>query len=170
MISGADIAMSSRAEEYPRPSSATGPGGIMSDGGPRPPQSSRDLTSAESLRRLALVPFGRIVFSRYASPTIRPVNHLVDGETIVVHTNRSAALSAERQVVAYEADRIDERTRRGWCVIVTGTTEMIADPAEAQRYRDRLRPWLPGPGDHIVRIVPDMITGLEFIDPDDPVS
>ncbi len=167
MISGADIAMSSRAEEYPRPSSATGLGGIMSDGGDRPPHSSRDLTSAESLRRLARVRFGRIVFSRYALPTIRPVNHLVDGETIVVHTNHSTTLSMDRQVVAYEADVIDEHTRRGWCVIVTGTTEMIEDPDEAQRYRDELRPWLPGPGDHIVRIIPDMVTGVEFIDPDD---
>lgn len=163
MISGADIAMSSRAEEYPRPSSATGLGGILSDGGAGPPQSSRDLTSAESLRRLSRVRFGRIVFSRYALPTIRPVNHFVDGETIVVHTNHSATLSLERQVVAYEADVIDERARRGWCVIVTGTTEMIEDPDEEQRYRDRLRPWLPGPGDHIVRIIPDMVTGVEFI-------
>jgi hypothetical protein len=160
--------MSSRAEEYPRPSNASEPapgqgGGIIADEGAR---LSRDMTAAESLRRLARVRFGRIVFSRYALPTIRPVNHIVEGETVVVHTTHSTTLSLQRQVVAYEADVIDERTGHGWCVIVTGTTELIEDPDEVQHYLGLLRPWVPGPDDHIVRIVPDMITGLEFVDSD----
>ncbi len=145
-------------------------GGLMADAGARVPQSSRDLTVAESLELLARVRFGRIVFSRYALPTIRPVNHIVDGETIVIHANRATTLSPERQVVAYEADVIDEQTRRGWCVIVTGTAELVEDPDEVERYRELLRPWLPGPRDHVVRIFPDMVTGVEFIDPDDDES
>ncbi|MCM6777613.1 pyridoxamine 5'-phosphate oxidase family protein [Nocardia sp. CDC159] len=148
--------MTSRADEYPRftrpPSSAQ--------------QVSRDLSTAEALQLLTEARFGRIVYSRYALPTIRPVNHIVDGETIVVHAHRGSSLTTDRQVVAFEADTIDERTHRGWCVIVTGTAEPITDPQELARYRTLLRPWLPGPRDHMVRIQPDIITGIEYLDPD----
>ncbi|MBB5918657.1 nitroimidazol reductase NimA-like FMN-containing flavoprotein (pyridoxamine 5'-phosphate oxidase superfamily) [Nocardia transvalensis] len=130
-------------------------------------QVPRDLTTAESLRLLSRVRFGRIVFARYALPTIRPVNHIVDDEAIVIHANRGAAMSPDRQVVAYEADTIDEHTHRGWCVIVTGTAEVVTDPGEVERYRGLLHPWLPGPRDHIVRIEPDIITGVEFVDPEE---
>ncbi|MFI5782030.1 pyridoxamine 5'-phosphate oxidase family protein [Nocardia sp. NPDC051570] len=146
--------MTSRADEYPRFT--------------RPPNStqqiSRDLSTAEAFDLLSRVGIGRIVYTRYALPTIRPVNHLLDGETIVIHAHRGATLT--RQVVAYEADTIDQRTHRGWCVIVTGTAEPITDPQEIARCRSLLRPWLPGPRDHLVRIHPDIITGIEFVDPD----
>ncbi len=164
--------MDNRAEEYPGQSGGSGMpagdghgAGMLADMDALAPQESRDLTSAESLRRLGLVRYGRIVFARYALPIIRPVNHIVDGETIVVHATRAAALSAERQMVAYEADVIDENTRRGWCVIVTGAAEPVQDPEEIERCRALLRPWLPGPREHLVRILPDMVTGLEFVDP-----
>ncbi|MQY20791.1 pyridoxamine 5'-phosphate oxidase family protein [Nocardia macrotermitis] len=166
--------MDNRAEEYPGQSGGAGMpaggghgAGMVADMDALAPQGSRDLSSAESLRRLGQVRYGRIVFARYALPIIRPVNHIVDGETIVVHASRGAALSAERQMVAYEADVIDESTRRGWCVIVTGAAEPVEDPDEIARYRELLRPWLPGPREHLVRILPDMVTGLEFVDPQD---
>ncbi|RDI63849.1 pyridoxamine 5'-phosphate oxidase family protein [Nocardia pseudobrasiliensis] len=148
--------MTSRADEYPRFT--------------RPPHSvqqvTRDLSTAEAFQLLSRVGVGRIVYTRYALPTIRPVNHLLDGETIVIHAHRGATLTADRQVVAYEADTIDERTRHGWCVIVTGTAEPITDPQQIAHYRTLLRPWLPGPRDQLVRIDPDIITGVEFVDPD----
>lgn len=118
------------------------------------------------MRLLGQVRVGRIVYSRYALPTIRPVNHMVDEESLIVHVPRGATLAVDRQVVAYEADAIDERTRRGWCVIVTGTAEPLTDPAEIDRYRTLLGAWLPGPRDQMVRIEPDIITGVEYVDPE----
>lgn len=166
--------MDNRAEEHPGQSGGAsvpaygGNGaGMLDDVGAFVPQASRDLTAAESLRRLASVRYGRIVFSRYTLPIIRPVNHIVDGETIIVHSNRGAAQTPDPQVVAYEVDIIDEDTHRGWCVIVTGTAEPVEDATEIERYRALLQSWLPGPREHIVRIVPDRVTGLEFIDPED---
>jgi nitroimidazol reductase NimA-like FMN-containing flavoprotein (pyridoxamine 5'-phosphate oxidase superfamily) len=130
------------------------------------PQDTRDLPPALALRLLSRAGFGRIVYTRRALPIIRPVNHLVDGETIVIYSNRGTAASiADRQVVSYEADTIDEHTHRGWCVIATGTAELVTDPEEIDRYRGLLRTWLPGPREHLVRIHPDIITGVEFIDP-----
>nr|WP_255360262.1 pyridoxamine 5'-phosphate oxidase family protein [Nocardia sp. BMG51109] len=43
-----------------------------------------DLDRAQALGLLASTDYGRIVFSRAALPAIRPVNHLVDGDEIIV--------------------------------------------------------------------------------------
>ncbi len=124
----------------------------------------RELTDADSLRLLGTVRFGRIAFARYALPTIRPVNHVLDGEDVVVHANLGIVpLHVERQVVAYEVDTIDEQTQLGWCVILTGTTEAVTDPADALRFEDLIDPWLPGSPYRIIRIHPDIITGIELV-------
>ncbi|MEG8181668.1 pyridoxamine 5'-phosphate oxidase family protein [Nocardia terpenica] len=118
------------------------------------------LSDADSLGLLAGIGFGRIVFSRYALPAVRLVNHIVDDGLIVV--DAGGDLSPYRQVVAFEADTIDPRTRLGWCVIATGTAESVTDPAEIDRYHALLRPLLPGNRDHMVRIQPDLVTGIEY--------
>jgi Pyridoxamine 5'-phosphate oxidase len=83
-----------------------------------------ELPRAESLRLLASVPVGRLVFTHQALPAIRPVNHIVDGDKIVIGlTPGSAIAGSTRQsgtVVAYEADSLDLTTRQGWTVIVIG--------------------------------------------------
>ncbi|WP_212761187.1 pyridoxamine 5'-phosphate oxidase family protein [Nocardia uniformis] len=127
----------------------------------------RELSTSDSLRLLGSVRFGRVAFSRYALPTIRPVNHLVEGGLIVIHANPGITLSSDRQVVAYEADTIDHDTQHGWCVIVTGTAEEVTDPSELAHYRRLLPTTLPGPRHRIVRIRPDFITGVEYVPADD---
>ncbi|GAB2687764.1 pyridoxamine 5'-phosphate oxidase family protein [Nocardia thraciensis] len=126
---------------------------------------SRELSTAQSLRLLASVRFGRVVFSRYALPTIRPVNHFMDDDTIVIHANPGIGLTTDRQVVAYEADTIDHDTLLGWCVIVTGTAEEVDDPAEIARCRELLPATLPGSRDRIIRIYPEIVTGVEYLEP-----
>ncbi|MGR7001661.1 pyridoxamine 5'-phosphate oxidase family protein [Yinghuangia aomiensis] len=105
------------------------------------------LTRDEALALLARAGFGRIVFSHHALPAIRPVNHILDGGSIVVRTHEGAALNAlvrgagdQGVVVAYEADEIDPGTRTGWSVIATGYATAVTDPAELDRYRVLLRP------------------------------
>jgi len=121
------------------------------------------LPEATSLDLLAGVPFGRVVFSRDALPAIRPVNHLVDRGTIVIRTHLGAAvLSAVGMVVAYEADSIDPVTRTGWSVIVTGVAKRVFDLDEAARFERVLKPWVHGSMDHLIRIVPEMVTGFEM--------
>ncbi|MDW8804326.1 pyridoxamine 5'-phosphate oxidase family protein, partial [Streptomyces scabiei] len=70
---------------------------------------SVDLDSDEALRLLGTVSFGRIVFTRHALPTVRPVNHVLDRGEIVIRTHEGTALTARAQeaddrgvVVAYE--------------------------------------------------------------------
>ncbi|MGW2747410.1 pyridoxamine 5'-phosphate oxidase family protein [Streptomyces sp. NPDC001450] len=134
----------------------------------RPAHRRIDLDRDEALRLLGTVSMGRIVFTRQALPTARPVNHVLDGGDIVIRTHEGSALTSQARpaddngvVVAYEADAIDPDTRLGWSVVVTGYARLVTDPGELVRIRALLEPWAAEPGmDHAVRIHPDLITGI----------
>ncbi|MFF8729263.1 pyridoxamine 5'-phosphate oxidase family protein [Streptomyces sp. NPDC015171] len=133
-----------------------------------PPHRLVDLDRAEALRLLGSVPLGRVVFTRDALPTVRPVNHILDAGDIVIRTSEGVALTSQARqadhagvVVAYEADAIDPGTRLGWSVVVTGYARLVTDPAELARIRGLLEPWVPRQGvDHAVRIRPELVTGV----------
>ncbi|MFF0430755.1 pyridoxamine 5'-phosphate oxidase family protein [Streptomyces sp. NPDC004327] len=138
-----------------------------------PSRHTVELDADEALRLLAGVPLGRIVFSRQALPAVRPVNHLMDGGDIVIRTHEGAALTLQAKeagaggvVVAYEADEIDLDARLGWSVVVTGYCRLVDDPEEAARYRSVLRPWTDQKTDHVVRIHPDLVTGVRLVPAD----
>ncbi|MBL1109012.1 pyridoxamine 5'-phosphate oxidase family protein [Streptomyces sp. 5-8] len=126
-----------------------------------------DLDRAEALRLLGSVPLGRLVFTRQALPTVRPVIHIVDGDDIVIRTHEGCAVTSRTRqpgggvVVAYEADVIDPLTRAGWSVVITGYARLVTDPGELMRIRGLLEPLVPQQEtDHTVRIHPEMVTGV----------
>ncbi|MEU1788157.1 pyridoxamine 5'-phosphate oxidase family protein [Streptomyces sparsogenes] len=134
---------------------------------PAGPRRSIELDSDEALRLLGSVSFGRIVFTRHALPTVRPVNHVLDHGEIIIRTHEGAALTArvgqadgQGVVVAYEADAIDPDTHLGWSVVVTGYAHLVTDSQELARYQALLNPWVHRTMDYAVRIRPDLITGL----------
>lgn len=131
-----------------------------------------ELPKDESLRLLASVPFGRVVFTARALPAIRPVNHLVDGSKIIIRTSLGSALSTDVDgtgtVVAYEADEIDPVTRQGWSVVVVGRAVPVTDGLLGVRYRQALQPWAAGHRDEIIAISTDMVTGYRLLPPDGP--
>jgi nitroimidazol reductase NimA-like FMN-containing flavoprotein (pyridoxamine 5'-phosphate oxidase superfamily) len=136
---------------------------------PAGPRRSVELDSDEALRLLGSVSFGRIVFTRHALPTVRPVNHVLDNGDIVIRTHEGAALTAragqadgQGVVVAYEADAIDPDTHLGWSVVVTGYAHLVTDPEELARYQALLKPWVHRTMDYAVRIRPDLITGVRL--------
>lgn len=137
------------------------------------PRRSIELDSAEALRLLGKVSFGRIVFTRHALPTIRPVNHVLDNGDLIIRTPEGTALTSRAQeadgrgvVVAYEADSIDPETHLGWSVVATGYALPVTDPADLARYRTLLRPWVTGTMDHAIRIRPDLVTGVRLVPAD----
>jgi len=135
----------------------------------RLPGSAQRLDRAAAMRLLASVDYGRVVFNMQALPAIRPVNHLVDDGVIVIRTRLSSAISsaiqsAERLVVAYEADSFDSRTRTGWSVVVTGHAETLIDPDTVAHYERLLRPWV-NHADTVVAIEPEIVTGLRIAAP-----
>jgi hypothetical protein len=117
---------------------------------------------------LGSVPLGRIVFTARALPAIRPVTHLVDGDYVIIRTDRDAAITSELRVqsgtvVAYEADAIDMTEHLGWSVIVVGVAHRVIDPDEAAIYRRALRPWVTGAKDQVIAIHADMVTGFRLV-------
>ncbi|MFF7550043.1 pyridoxamine 5'-phosphate oxidase family protein [Streptomyces canus] len=131
------------------------------------PRRRIDLGSAEALRLLGSVSLGRIVFTLHALPTVRTVNHVLDGGDIVIRTHEGTALTSYTQqadgpgvVVAYEADDIDATTHLGWSVVVTGYARPVTDPVELDRYQAMLEPWVEQPMDHAIRIRPELVTGV----------
>ncbi|MFD8388287.1 pyridoxamine 5'-phosphate oxidase family protein [Streptomyces sp. NPDC059680] len=144
---------------------------------PPGPRRSVELDSDEALRLLGSVSLGRIVFTRQALPTVRPVNHVLDDGDIVIRTHEGAALTSRTRqagapgvVVAYEADTIDPHTHLGWSVVVTGYAHLVTDPEELAHYQGLLQPWVNETMDHAVRIRPDLITGVRLTTAEEPGS
>ncbi|WP_329315378.1 pyridoxamine 5'-phosphate oxidase family protein [Streptomyces sp. NBC_01278] len=138
-------------------------------GGTTAARHMRELGRAEALRLLATVSLGRIVFTQHALPAVRPVNHLVDGEDIIIRIHEGGALASLAApadvpgvVVAYEADVIDPDTRLGWSVVVTGYARPVVDAEDTDRYADLLRPWVEQPMTNALRIRPDLVTGFRL--------
>ncbi|MFF1370060.1 pyridoxamine 5'-phosphate oxidase family protein [Streptomyces virginiae] len=137
----------------------------------------RELDRAEALRLLSTVSLGRIVFTQHALPAVRPVNHLVENEAIIVRIHEDGALAslaapadAPGVVVAYEADVIDSVTHLGWSVVVTGYARVVSDADEMDRYAHLLRPWVAHRMTSTLRIRPDLVTGFRLeADPTQPV-
>jgi hypothetical protein len=125
------------------------------------------LNRSDALKLLGSVSLGRLVFTHQALPAVRPVNHLVVSESIIVRATTGAAITSvagrNGVVVAYEADDIDSDTRLGWSVIVVGTARLMTDEFAAARYRARLRPWITGRVDDVITISTDLVSGYRLV-------
>ncbi|HEX6453794.1 MAG TPA: pyridoxamine 5'-phosphate oxidase family protein [Trebonia sp.] len=130
------------------------------------PRQALNLTSGECWDLLRGTSLGRVVFTKHALPAIRPVNHLIDGQLIVIRSDLGSAItghaSSDGAVVCYEADDIDPVRHTGWSVIATGTARLITDPAAVRRYQQALQPWVAEPMDQVIAISPAMITGIRL--------
>lgn len=124
------------------------------------------LPLTECLRLLASVPVGRIAFRADGEVVILPVNHVVDGQNIVFRSAAGSKLSAAQRadVVAFEADGYDARTRSGWSVVVNGRAEIIYEDTETQRLDGLgLHPWATAVDRPFwVRIRPSSISGRQI--------
>jgi hypothetical protein len=123
-----------------------------------------ELTVPECWKLLASVPIGRVVFSQYALPAIRVVNHIVDDHEIIVRSHQGATIVGHAAVdggavVCYEADDMDPASQTGWSVVVTGMARPVYDPDACARYSQLLVPWVPGDMDQIIAIEPSIVTG-----------
>ena len=128
----------------------------------------QELSQAESLRLLSSVPVGRVVFTHHALPAIRPVNHLVVDNKIIIVASLGSAISSEAgsdsgTVVAYEADSLDPDTHLGWSVVVIGKAGHMTSEAEAAGYRLALQPWVAGEMDDVIVIRAELVTGYQLV-------
>ncbi|MFI2765082.1 pyridoxamine 5'-phosphate oxidase family protein [Streptomyces echinatus] len=77
---------------------------------------------------------------------------MVDGDGIVIRTHTGAALlggTSVNEVVLYEADHLDQHTRTGWSVMLTGQAIRITDPIKVARHQDLLIRLARAPAPHV---------------------
>ena len=129
-------------------------------------QQLAELSRAEAMSLLAGAPAGRLVFTSKALPAIRPVNHQVSGDLIVIGLSPGSAVAASAAgagtVVAYEADDLDPVSQSGWSVIVVGIARLVADQAAAEQYRASLQSWLSGADADILLVQAELVTGYRL--------
>ena len=124
------------------------------------------LDEDECLTLLGVAEVGRVGVVVDGQPLIFPVNHVVDGRSIVVRTDSARMLSgASLAKVAFEADGFDAGARSGWTVLVEGIGNDVTDALDATSERLQavaVAPWAPGPKPRLLRIDVRTITGRRF--------
>jgi nitroimidazol reductase NimA-like FMN-containing flavoprotein (pyridoxamine 5'-phosphate oxidase superfamily) len=124
------------------------------------------LTFDACLRLLASVPVGRVGFYSDGELVMLPVNHVVDGQDVVFRTASGSKLSAAegQDLVAFEADDYDPRSRSGWSVLVNGRAEIVYEDADIQRLsRIGPHPWVTViERPFWIRIRPTAVTGRQI--------
>lgn len=126
------------------------------------------LSPPECWRLLSLHPVGRLGILVDSAPEIYPVNHAVDGRSIVFRTDSGSKLRGldRSPSVCYQADGLNLGDRTGWSVLVKGRAVELTDPAEVRRAASLpLRFWAPGHKDHWIRVVPREVTGRRIHEP-----
>lgn len=120
------------------------------------------LDLARCLTLLRSRPLGRLAYLDAGVPHVVPVNHLVDGSTIVMRALEGSKLTAlERGApVAFQLDDHDAASGTGWSVLVQGRLDEVRDD-DVGRYADELDSWAIAADAPVtwLRVVPDTVTG-----------
>lgn len=124
-----------------------------------------ELSREECLELLAAHSFGRLaVAGGGEAPVIRPVNYVFDerSQSVAFRTAAGSKLHAlvSAADAAFEIDSVEEQTRSGWSVIISGVTEEVSEAADLRRLEEiGLDTWAPGAKGHWVRIRAFTVTG-----------
>ena len=124
---------------------------------------TRELSEEECWRHLADAPFGRVAATAAGEIDIFPVNHKVDGRTLVFRTSAGTKLLelTIRNHVAFEVDGYTETD--AFSVVVKGTAEEFDRQSEiAAAERLGITPWAPEEKDRWVRITATEVRGRTF--------
>jgi nitroimidazol reductase NimA-like FMN-containing flavoprotein (pyridoxamine 5'-phosphate oxidase superfamily) len=125
------------------------------------------LAEEECLYRLRTARVGRVAFLSDGYPIILPVNHGMDGMSVVFRTNLGSKLGvAENEMpVAFEVDGIDADRRTGWSVVIRGDAQAVYDPDHVARLnRLGIWPWADAARrGHWVRIRTHEMTGRKIL-------
>jgi nitroimidazol reductase NimA-like FMN-containing flavoprotein (pyridoxamine 5'-phosphate oxidase superfamily) len=123
------------------------------------PDECRRLLAGDEIGRLAVVSGG--------TPSVFPVNYVLDGDAVVFRTAPGTKLAkGPRAKVAFEVDQFDRAGRTGWSVVVTGRLEEVTryDASAYERVRSLpVEPWAGGEKGHVMRLRPDSITGRRIV-------
>ena len=124
------------------------------------------LPSPECMRLLAVRAkeggIGRIGITTDRAPVIIPVNFtLRDGHVVVRVGAGFLAQAAGGHLAAFEVDHIDSDAGMAWSVLVRGLATLVEAPSEFE-LEVAGHPLVPEPGDMVLILRPDVITGRHF--------
>ena len=148
-------------------------------GGDEPQRSTaeplvEELAEAESLALVAGQDIGRIAFSGRFGLTVWPVNYRLHEGSIVFRTGRDSPMDEDLRTglehgeyqVAFEVDQIESGAREGWSVLIRGPAHHVVSEQERSAVaRTGVTPWVGGPKEHYIQIVPTRITGRRIRQP-----
>lgn len=122
---------------------------------------TRSLTTQESWDLLRQSVIGRLAVIHDGAPDIFPVNYAVDHGTIVMRTAGGTKYeSARNQMVAFEVDGYDLDSGEAWSVVARGRAVEVKDVDDSIAVMALpLLPWAQGSKPHLMRLLPDALTG-----------
>lgn len=125
------------------------------------------LNLPQCLALLRSRPVGRIAYVDRGEPAIVPVNHVVDGASIVIRSLSGGKLDAAvlGKPVAFQIDDHDAARATGWSVLVRGRAELVEAAEDVQRLEHELESWALARSNDAtwVRIVADDISGRRIV-------
>jgi Pyridoxamine 5'-phosphate oxidase len=112
-------------------------------------------------RAASEIGLGRLGVSAPDAPLVVPVNFTYRGDTVLVRTGDGyvSGLALGRRV-AFEVDHVDRKKGEAWSVLVRGLASELS--AKALDEQDMPHPLVPLPGDRLVAIPTDVVTGRRF--------
>jgi hypothetical protein len=123
------------------------------------------LSEAECLRLLTENNAGRIAVVADGQIVIRPVNYVVDDDSIVVRTNWARLIHMCPASMAFEIDGYDAVRGTGWSVLVHGFGHDVTDALDVTSEHLQtlaVSPWAPGPQPRLLRVVVQAISGHRY--------
>jgi uncharacterized protein len=129
---------------------------------------SEVLPNGECLRLLATAALagavGRLAVAVEEAPLIVPLNFAYDDQLVLVRIGEGLlATKVPGRLVAFEVDHVDRQAGVAWSVVAQGlATEIPREPDAPSVGRPQPRPIVPEPGDMLVAIRTDVVTGRRF--------
>jgi nitroimidazol reductase NimA-like FMN-containing flavoprotein (pyridoxamine 5'-phosphate oxidase superfamily) len=114
------------------------------------------------LELLATTGRGRIAITIDALPTILPVRFALDDERIIVSVGVGSALerATDGNVVAFQADVVDEVSQDEWSVAVVGVARHLTEPQELERAIELPLPrWITAEPLQFIALTTERISG-----------
>ncbi|RLK52883.1 pyridoxamine 5'-phosphate oxidase family protein [Microbacterium telephonicum] len=122
------------------------------------------LTDELCWEHLAIQQLGRLVTHAGGVLDIFPVNYVVDGESIVFRTAEGSKLTelTVNDEVLFEVD--DYSDTDAWSVVVRGHAARLVTEEDVRAADELpLTPWIPTIKYNYVRIVPESVSGRDFL-------
>ena len=124
------------------------------------------LPSHECMRLLAVAAkdggIGRIGVPTDQAPVVIPVNFTLHDNHILVRVGTGFfSQAAAGHLVAFEVDHVDSDAGVAWSVLVRGLATLIESPTEIE-FAAAPHPLVPEPGDMVLVVRPDILTGRRF--------